>query len=156
MRDWFDLNNDGKLDTFEEACKWSHINESVKNWENDSKSTGSRYTGSGNNSSNKRELSTGEIVATVIFVILGIIGLIGLMSEAFGGTKKYDDYHSYHSTYHSTTRSTKRTTTSSSRQTTTSSPSRRTSGTSTYKRKTSTYEEKTVDPSDHDIETYCQ
>ena len=30
MGDWFDLNNDGKLDPFEEACKWSYINNSIE------------------------------------------------------------------------------------------------------------------------------
>lgn len=30
MGDWFDLNNDGKLDLFEEACKLNHINNGIE------------------------------------------------------------------------------------------------------------------------------
>ena len=29
MRDWFDFNNDGKLDAFEAKCKFDHINRSL-------------------------------------------------------------------------------------------------------------------------------
>ena len=35
MGDWFDLNNDGKLDLFEEACKLSHINNGIEYLKNE-------------------------------------------------------------------------------------------------------------------------
>ena len=37
MGDWFDLNNDGNLDLFEEAAKLSHINNCVNYLENEAK-----------------------------------------------------------------------------------------------------------------------
>lgn len=60
MRDWFDLNNDGKLDTFEEACKWSHINNSIEQLEKNNNSY--RYSGGGS--------KVGEGCGTVIALII--------------------------------------------------------------------------------------
>ena len=37
MNDWFDLNNDGKLDPFEEAAKLSHIKNNLDYLENEAK-----------------------------------------------------------------------------------------------------------------------
>ena len=60
MRDWFDLNNDGKLDTFEEACKWSHINNSIEQLEKNNNSY--RYSGGGS--------KVGEGCGTVLALII--------------------------------------------------------------------------------------
>ena len=68
MRDWFDLNNDGKLDTFEEACKWSHINNSVKNWENENKTKNTYKSPSSNNG--KNELGGWKLFFLIIVVYL--------------------------------------------------------------------------------------
>ena len=43
MGDWFDFNNDGKLDAFEEASKWNHINHSLEQLEKNS--GGHKYSG---------------------------------------------------------------------------------------------------------------
>ena len=68
MRDWFDLNNDGKLDAFEEACKWSHINDCVEKWEKEDK-TKNTYKAS-NYQSGKDETSGWVILFWIIVLLI--------------------------------------------------------------------------------------
>ena len=72
MGDWFDLNNDGKLDPFEEACKLSHINNSLNylKQENEKKERQENQYTNYNNSSN-----TGAGVGGIFFIAI-IIDLI--------------------------------------------------------------------------------
>ena len=53
MGDWFDFNNDGKLDFFEETCKWDHIKRSVNQLNENLENKSGNYNSS--NSKIKKE-----------------------------------------------------------------------------------------------------
>lgn len=129
----------------------------------------------------KNQKLDGFTIGILILAAFGLIIMIAEISEAIDETKKEraywdnwryehiqkgaDEYNRNHSgsTYTNTSSSSRKTATSSSSfnnssttKTTTSSVS---SNNNTTKRKSSSktdYSTKTVDPSDHDIDTYCQ
>lgn len=66
MRDWFDFNNDGKLDAFENACKWQHIQNNLDTIEKNKNSAPS---------------SSGGGVILSLFIMIVVVTIIGCFNE---------------------------------------------------------------------------
>ena len=66
MGDWFDFNNDGKLDAFENACKWQHIQNNLDTIEKNKNSAPS---------------SSGGGVALSLFLMIVVVTIIGCVNE---------------------------------------------------------------------------
>ena len=80
MGDWFDFNNDGKLDFFEETCKWDHIQRSVnqlnENLENKSGNYNSSNSYNSYNANNDKESS--RVWDTICFIV-GLVFVIAVI-----------------------------------------------------------------------------
>ena len=86
MGDWFDFNNDGKLDFFEETCKWDHIQRSVNrlNEEANNKvnNRANNYSYNANNSSSSPVWDKICFVVGLVFVI-AVIVFLGYLINLF-------------------------------------------------------------------------
>ena len=69
MRDWFDFNNDGKLDAFENACKWQHIQNNLDTIEKN------------RNDKNNAPSSSGGGVILSLFIMIVVVTIIGCFNE---------------------------------------------------------------------------
>ena len=83
MGDWFDFNNDGKLDFFEETAKWDHIRRSVDQLNENQDNKSNHYNSyNDNNSSSSPVWDKICFVVGLVFVI-AVIVFLGYLINLF-------------------------------------------------------------------------